>query len=39
MHIRAGQWLLLGMHKIPEDEKNMEFFFLRVRPQWTGKAP
>jgi len=39
LQIRAGQRILLGVHKIPTDEDNMEFFFLRVRTQRTGKAP
>jgi hypothetical protein len=36
MSVRAGQRVLLGVHKIPEDESNMELFFLRVRTQKTG---
>jgi general secretion pathway protein D len=36
MHVRAGQRVLLGVHKIPEDENDMELFFLRVRAQKTG---
>ena len=38
LHVRAGQRVLLGLHKIPEDETNMELFFLRVRTQPTEKA-
>jgi hypothetical protein len=38
MHVRAGQRVLLGTHKVPAEENNMELFFLRVRPEWTGKA-
>lgn len=38
MHVRAGQRVLLGMHKIPTEENNLELFFLRVRVQRTGDA-
>ncbi|EDY19227.1 hypothetical protein CfE428DRAFT_3404 [Chthoniobacter flavus Ellin428] len=38
LHLHTGQRVLLGLHKIPEDEANMELFFLRVRTQPTTKA-
>jgi len=38
MHIRAGQRILLGMHKLPNDETSVELFLFRVRTQLTGNA-
>jgi len=33
MHLRAGQRVLVGLHKVPAEENNMELFFLRIRTQ------
>lgn len=38
MHIRAGQRVLIGIHKVPTEENTMELFVLRVRTQRTGNA-
>ena len=38
MHTRTGQRVMLGMHKLPDDETKMELFFFRVRTQQTGNA-
>ena len=38
LQIRTGQRVLLGIHKVPNDENSMELFFLRVRTQRSGNA-
>jgi len=38
MHIRAGQRILLGMHKLPNDETSVELFLFRLRTQLTGNT-
>jgi hypothetical protein len=38
MHLRSGQRVMLGMHKVPDDDNKVELFFFRVRTQQTGKA-
>ena len=36
MHLRAGQRVLVGVHKLPGDESKMELFILRVDVRRTG---
>lgn len=38
MQLHSGQRVLLGMHKLPEEENKVELFFFRVRTQPTGQA-
>ncbi|MEA3210783.1 MAG: ral secretion pathway protein [Chthoniobacter sp.] len=38
MHLRAGQPVLIGVHKVPGDEKAMELFILRISVHRTGAA-
>jgi hypothetical protein len=38
VQLRSGQRVMLGMHKVPDDENKAELFFFRVRTQQTGKA-
>lgn len=36
LHVRSGQRVLVGLHKVPEEGTTMELFFLRVRTQPAG---
>lgn len=36
MHLRAGQRMLVGVHKLPGNEDKMELFILRVSARQTG---
>ena len=36
MHLRSGQRMLVGVHKLPGDENKMELFILRVSARRTG---
>ena len=38
MHLRAGQRVLLGVHKVPTEEDKMELFVLMIRTQPIGDA-
>lgn len=38
MHLRAGQRVLVGLHKVPTEETNMELFFLRIRTQPENRS-
>jgi hypothetical protein len=39
LRVRAGQRVLVGIHKIPAEENMMELFFLRIRVQKAGANP
>ncbi len=38
LHLRPGQRVLLGIHKLPTGEEKMELFFLKIRTERIGGA-
>jgi len=36
VQVRSGQRLLVGIHKVPEEEQKMEVFILRLRAERAG---
>ena len=38
LQVHSGQRVLVGVHKFPGDDNNMELFLMRIRTQKVGAA-